>query len=94
MKTDELISWLRLYSDLHREGSVVRVNVNEAADRLEEFDERVAIMSESKIGKWQKEFFGGDNDVFWYRCPRCRKFRDYPEKYCPNCGMKMEGTEP
>ena len=46
MKTDELISWLRLYADLHREGSVVRVNVNEAADRLEELDERVAIMEE------------------------------------------------
>ena len=93
MKTDELISWLRLYADLHREGSVVRVNVNEAADRLEELDERVAIMSVNKIGKWQKEFFGVDNGVFWYRCPRCRKLRDYPEKYCPNCGMKMEGAE-
>ena len=44
MKTDEMISWLRLYADLHREGSVVRVNVNEAADRLEELDERVAII--------------------------------------------------
>lgn len=45
MKTDELISWLRLYANLHREMSVARVNVNEAADRLEELDERVAIMS-------------------------------------------------
>ena len=46
MKTDELISWLRLYAYLHREKSVVRDNVNEAADRLEELDERVAIMME------------------------------------------------
>ena len=89
MTTDEIVRQLRnslrvgITSDL----------IEQAADRLEELDERVAIMSESKIGKWQKEFFGGDNDVFWYRCPRCRKFRDYPEKYCPNCGMKMEGTE-
>ena len=92
MKTDKLIRALRDWAEQIPMPGRYKL-LTEAADRLEELDERVAIMSESKTGKWQKEFFGGDNDVFWYRCPRCRKFRDYPEKYCPNCGMKMEGAE-
>ena len=93
MKTDEIIRKLRYRAEGETSAEETKQLLTEATDRLEELDERVAIMSESKTGKWQKEFFGGDNDAFWYRCPRCRKFRDYPEKYCPNCGMKMEGAE-
>jgi hypothetical protein len=86
MTTNEIVRQLRnglrvgITSDL----------IEQAADRLEELDERVAIMSEGKTGHWEKDFIGGDDDAFRYRCSRCRKYRDYPEAYCPNCGARME----
>lgn len=46
MTTDELIKALREYAEFHHEGDVWWRTLTEAADRLEDLDERVSIMME------------------------------------------------
>lgn len=53
MTTDELIRALREYADADEMPlRLVRNAMTEAADRLEELDERVAIMRESMEAEW------------------------------------------
>ena len=56
MKTAELIQWLRDYAIIHGEHSVVRANCTQAADRLEELEKRVAIMTADMDANWGKEY--------------------------------------
>lgn len=95
MTTDEIVRQLRnglrvgITSDL----------IEQAAERLEELDERVAIMSEGKTGKWLKRII---LDQIECKCSACG-YRDFMfgqedpywfnRKNCPNCGAKMEGAE-
>lgn len=100
MKTDEIIRKLRYRAEGETSAEETKELLTEAADRLEELDERVAIMEEGKTGKWLKriildqieckcsacgyrDFMFGQEDPYWFN-----------RKYCPNCGAKMEGTEP
>lgn len=50
MATDELIRALRIWASLSQNSDYCIKLLNEAADRLEELDERVAIMEEGKRG--------------------------------------------
>ena len=99
MKTDEIIRKLRYRAEGEASAEETKELLTEAADRLEELDERVAIMSESKTGKWERHYSrsGVLSDVFWW-CSNCgEKCLDNwanKYKYCPNCGAKMEDTEP
>ena len=51
MTTDELIKALRDLADEWEDRKRIGL-LDESADRLEELDERVAIMSEIQDGKW------------------------------------------
>lgn len=32
--------------------------------------------------------------ISWdYICSKCKEHSEYATKYCPNCGIKMEGTD-
>ena len=99
MKTDEIIRKLRYRAEGETSAEETKQLLTEATDRLEELDERVAIMSESKTGKWERHYSrsGVLSDVFWW-CSNCgEKCLDNwanKYKYCPNCGAKMEDTEP
>lgn len=58
MTTDELIRFLRNYADYELSNGRVVSNecLLECADRLEELDERVAIMAESMDAEWGKNY--------------------------------------
>lgn len=50
-----------------------------------------AVQSEWKTGRWIHV------DELWYRCSECDAHRGvrcgFFERYCPNCGAKMESEE-
>ena len=101
MKTNEIIQHTRIFAEDAEKLMLppgLKELLTEAADRLEELDERVAIMSEGKTGKWERHYSrsGVLSDVFWW-CSNCgEKCLDNwanKYKYCPNCGAKMEDAE-
>lgn len=75
MTATELIQWLRDFADVHGKYTVVRANCTEAANRLEELDERVAIMSESKepIRCYECAWFEPENAEEGCTSGHCRK---------------------
>ena len=93
--TTDLINALRDVADECEDIGRIKL-CNEAADRLEELDERVAIMSESKTGRWEKAV----KYIGFLTCSNCQNCYIAPEwledgkwNYCPSCGAKMEPTE-
>jgi hypothetical protein len=104
MTTDEIIRKLRYRAEGEASAEETKQLLTEAADRLEELDERVAIMSESKTGKWERLTGMAPPEYHGHRiCSICECFAPYDPlhmgreilpKYCPGCGAKMEGTEP
>lgn len=96
MTINELITALRDNETLS--GTWFEKVANEAADRLEELDERVAIMSESKTGKWERHYSRPNvyADLSWW-CSNCGEkcLDNWANKYqyCPHCGARMEETE-
>lgn len=96
MTTDEIIRRLRFRADGEMSAAETAELLNEAADRLEELDERVAIMSEGKTGKWLDDgiiYCRGEKTNRW-RCSNCLIWllgQEKPKtKYCPGCGVRME----
>jgi len=95
METTEIITALRIWAEGLNHAYGVNV-LNEAADRLEELDERVAIMSEGKTGTWIDDgpiYNRGEKTNRW-KCSHCGGWllgQEKPKtKYCPACGVKME----
>ena len=43
---------------------------------------------EHKTGKWLET---DSHEPCWYKCDQCGRLYDLPDKYCPECGAKMEG---
>lgn len=93
MNREELIEYL-YENNVHAD-----ISIEDLADE---------ITAEPKVGRWiyeECEYLDDETDegqIFmtgkrWY-CSRCgfsKGFRMYipKEKYCPNCGAKMEGNE-
>lgn len=50
-----------------------------------------------KVGKWIEYTYKDDKTkavvLTAWRCSNCQHFHDKKDKYCPNCGAKMEGVE-
>ena len=75
MPTQELIRWLRNFSKMFKDKSTIMVAFSQAADRLEELEERVAIMSESKepIRCYECAWFEPENAEEGCTSGHCRK---------------------
>lgn len=91
MTTDELIRFLRNYANYELSNGRVVSNYRllDCADRLEELDERVAIMGEGKAAQWVEE---PDRVNHWHcsRCGRTEGMAHMTMRYCPGCGAIME----
>lgn len=59
VSNEELIQWLRDFSNFFIEGTESYVNLLEAADRLESLDERVAIMMEGRLDDYDEKKHSG-----------------------------------
>ena len=101
METNKLIDRLRELSKIgivnYKHDTPVLI---EAADRIEELDERIAIMQESmeeleqrepvRHGHWvESDYYG------MLVCSKCRIYHipkgdEYDFTYCPHCGAKMD----
>jgi len=46
------------------------------------------VVEERKAGKWIET---DSHEPCWYKCDQCGRLYDLPDKYCPECGAKMEG---
>ena len=91
MTTDELINVLR---ENAKQAYPLAINqlLNEAADRLEDLDERVAIMEESAHAQWVKE----EDRVNHWHCSKCGRVEGLAHKTmkrCPTCGAIMKEGE-
>ena len=90
MQTVELIRQLRNIAQIGIVNAQHDVAVlNEAADRLEELDERVAIMSEGKTGIELE----GSGASWWYVCEECHGRVDDMDHFCRHCGMKFNNVK-
>lgn len=76
MTTDELIRALREYAEFHHEGDVWWRTLTEAADRLRELDERIALMGEPPAVRCR--------ECKWYDHGQCGKLgvEVYDDFYC------------
>ena len=57
-------------------------------------EEMPPVTPQPKIGHWEVTYI--DGDIYHLRCSACKEEdnRMYPvDKYCPNCGVKMEVEE-
>ena len=59
VSNEELIQWLRDFANFFIEGTESYVNLLEAADRLENLDERVAIMEEGRLDDYDEKKHSG-----------------------------------
>ena len=49
-----------------------------------------AVAKPIKIGHWERKYNSYTLE-YWYKCSECQTSWEYKFKYCPNCGVKMEG---
>ncbi len=96
MTTDEIIRRLRFRADGEMSAAETAELLTAAADRLEELDERVAIMMEGRTGTWIDDgpiYDRGKKTNRW-KCSHCGiglLGQEKPRtKYCPACGVRME----
>lgn len=90
MTTDEIIRKLRFRAEGEQSAEETKTLLNEAADKLEELDERVAIMSEGKVGHWRE--YGECSVCGWYWSQITYDVGEnmLHMNYCPYCGARME----
>ena len=48
---------------------------------------------ERKRGEWIKENGRKDSVTWWYSCNQCGSAGNKTDKFCKNCGAKMEVSE-
>ena len=59
VSNEEMIQWLRDFANIFIEGTESYVNLLEAADRIEEMDERIAIMEEGRLDDYADKKHSG-----------------------------------
>ena len=87
METGELIRQLRILAEIGIVNAVHDVGIlNEAADRMEELDERVAIMSEEPV----EAVIEGGGHSWWHVCEECHGEIDSSDIFCRHCGRRIK----
>lgn len=102
METNKLIDRLRELSKIgivnYKHDTPVLI---EAADRIEELDERIAIMQESLEAQEKRNEpiepivvpIGEDDSIPFirYKCPKCGMFQiEFKPNYCSGCGQAVK----
>ena len=68
---------------------------DEERTRLEEFSawlwDELPPVNPQKVGRWGRKIVDGGYNADWI-CSECgyKEMTDFPTKFCPNCGAKME----
>lgn len=67
--------------------------------RLQELENKVedrelveaihGLLVEERYGEWVK--YPHNSGIYCSECRHKRRYRDIKDKYCPNCGAKMDG---
>ena len=63
-----------------------------------EFDEAKQIVIEAleqepKRGHWTNEAGKPNDEQYSLYCSECKAWSEYRDRYCPNCGARMESEE-
>lgn len=79
-----------LYDHEHLHGSEADF-VNTIWDAVGELEELPPVTPAEKVGRWKRKIVDSGYNADWI-CNKCgyKDLTDFPTKYCPNCGAKME----
>ena len=62
-------------------------------DNREAFNIAIKALENQKTGRWirKNDICTSRVQLYQFECSNCREINTFRGKYCPNCGVKMEG---
>ena len=83
MTKAEAIEWFKLMEE--------KFENTKYADALDMAIE--ALEQEPKRGHWTDEAGKPNDEQYSLYCSECKAWSEYRDRYCPNCGARMESEE-